>query len=174
MTTSYLRFLAFADGETLGQVGDIVCRPDLVRTLRHIARYGVSSFYRGPIADLIEADMIRGGGFVRKSDLAELRIKEVSPLHTNYRGTDVYTVPQPGGGTPVIEALNILETYPSAFLAEDSVERHHVLVETFRIALADRGMAPESPDQLRPEPNSRAHQGARTETARGPDHSQER
>jgi len=149
MTTDYLRFLAFADGETLGQVGDIVCRPDLVRTLRHIARYGVSSFYRGRIADLIEADMIGGGGFVRKSDLAALRIKEVDPLHTNYRGTDVYTVPQPGGGTPVIEALNILETYPSAFLAEDSVERHHVLIETFRIALADRGLASESVDPLR-------------------------
>jgi gamma-glutamyltranspeptidase/glutathione hydrolase len=153
MTTDYLRFLAFADGETLGQVGDIVCRPDLVRTLRHIARYGVSSFYRGRIADQIEADMIRGGGFLRKSDLASLRIKEVYPLHTTYRGTDVYTVPKPGGGAPVIEALNILETYPSDFLAQDSVERHHVLVESFRIALADRGMAPESPDQLRPEPS---------------------
>jgi len=148
LTSGYLRFIAFADGATLGQTGDIICRPDLSRTLRHIARYGVSSFYRGHIADLIEADMIRGGGFLRKTDLAMLRIREVQPLHTTYRGFDVFTIPQPGGGTPVIEALNILETFPGNFLAEDTVKRHHALIETFRIALADRSLTSADAGQL--------------------------
>jgi len=151
LTTEYLRFIAMEDGATIAQPGDIVCRPDLARTLRHIARYGVSSFYRGHIADLIEADMIKGGGFVRKSDLVRLRVRETYPLHTTYRGTEVFTVRPPGGGTPVIEALNILETFPSDFLAEDTVERHHALIETIRIALADRGLAPQGPFQMRPD-----------------------
>ena len=153
LTSGYLRFIAFADGATLGQTGDIICRPDLSRTLRHIARYGVSSFYRGHIADLIEADMIRGGGFLRKTDLAMLRIREVQPLHTTDRGVDVFTIPRPGGGTPVIEALNILETFPGDFLAEDTVERHHTLIETFRIALADRSLTSADAGRLGPEPS---------------------
>ena len=151
LASRYLRLTALANATTLGQPGDVVCRPELARTLRHIAHYGVSSFYRGPIADLIEADMIRNGGFVRKIDLAMLRVKEVHPLHTTYRGAHVFTVPPPGGGFSVIEALNILETFPSAFLAENTVARHHALIETFRIALADRGLAPGLDDPLRKE-----------------------
>ena len=106
-TTEYLRFIAMKDGLNPGQPGDLVCRPDLARTLRHIARYGVASFYRGPLADVIEADMIRGGGFLRKADLAKYRVKEVSPIRTTYRGASVFSVPRPGGGTAVIEAFTI-------------------------------------------------------------------
>ena len=137
-----LRLTALANGTTLRQAGDVVCRPELARTLQYIAYNGVSSFYRGPIADLIEADMIRNGGFVRKTDLAMLRVKDVYPIHSTYRGTQVFTVAPPGGGSSVIEALNILETFPGDFLAENTAARHHVLLETFRIALADRGLAP--------------------------------
>jgi gamma-glutamyltranspeptidase/glutathione hydrolase len=141
LASRHLRLTALANGTTLGRPGDVLCRPNLARTLQFVARYGVSSFYPGPVADLIEADMLRQGGFLRKVDLVMLRVKEVRPLRTTYRGHDVFTVPPPGGGTAVIEALNILETFQSAFLARDTVDRHHVLLETFRIALADRGLA---------------------------------
>ncbi len=143
VSSESLRFIAFSDGETLGAPGEVVTNPDLARTLRHIAQYGVASFYQGAIANLIEGDMIRGGGFLRKADLASLRVRPTQPLHTTYRGADVFTVPPPGGGTPVLEALNILETFPSDFLAGDTVERHHVFIEAFRIALADRWLVPE-------------------------------
>jgi len=151
LASHHLRLTALTNGTTLGQPGDVVCRPELVRTLRHIAHYGVSSFYRGIIADLIEADMIRNGGFIRKSDLVMLRIKETYPVHTSYRGAHIFSVPPPGGGASIIESLNILETFPSDFLAEDTVARHHALIETFRIALADRGLAPGLVDSLRKE-----------------------
>ena len=140
LASRHLRLTALTNGTTLGQPGDVVCRPDLSRTLRHIADYGVSSFYRGLIADLIEADMIRNGGFIRKSDLVMLRVKETPPVHTTYREAHIFSIPPPGGGTAVIESLNILETFPSDFLADDTVARHHALIETFRIALADRGL----------------------------------
>lgn len=137
----YLRLTALSNGKTLGRSGDLLCRPELAKTLRFVARYGATSFYRGPIADVVEADMIRNGGFLRKVDLAALRVREVPPLHTTYRGNEVFTVPPPGGGLAVIEALNILETFQSDFLARDTVDRHHVLLEAFRISLADRGLA---------------------------------
>jgi gamma-glutamyltranspeptidase/glutathione hydrolase len=136
-----LRGIAFRGGKRAGYPGETLCRYDLARTLRRIARDGVDAFYLGGIADEIEADMIRGGGFLRKTDLAMLRIEETQPLHTSYRGASVVTVPPPGGGAAVIEACNILETFPRDFLAQDSAARHHVLLEAFRIALADRAMA---------------------------------
>jgi gamma-glutamyltranspeptidase/glutathione hydrolase len=148
LSSGYLRGITYPDGDNVGQVGKLVCRPDLAQTLRRIARDGVRTFYRGRMADQIEDDMIRNGGFLRKTDLARLRVKEVLPVHTTYRDVDVLTFPPPGGGTALVEVLNILESFPTNFLAEDTAARHHVLLETFRIALADRGLAPANSDPL--------------------------
>jgi gamma-glutamyltranspeptidase/glutathione hydrolase len=136
-SSPYMRSLIFEDGRTIGKPGDRHRQPDLAKTLRRIAGEGVRSFYFGGIANEIEADMIRGGGFVRKHDLTRVSVREVLPLHTKYRGFDVYSFPRPGGGAGVVVALNILETYPSDFLAENSAERHHVFLEAFRIAAVD-------------------------------------
>lgn len=149
LASKSLRGIAFKDGYSAGQPGEIVCRSDLARTLKRIARDGVEVFYRGGIADEIETDMIRNGGFLRKADLAMYRVREVPPLHTTYRGVDIFSVPPPAGGTAVIEALNILETFPRELFAGDTVARCHALIETFRIALADRGLASDSAGPLR-------------------------
>jgi gamma-glutamyltranspeptidase/glutathione hydrolase len=133
----YMQHLAMEDGRTIGNPGDHICEPDLANTYRRIAVEGVWSFYAGSIADEIEDDMIRGGSFLRKSDLARVRIREVQPLHTTYRGYDVYTFPPPGGGAHVVFILNLVETYPSDFVAQFSVERNHVFIETCRIAAVD-------------------------------------
>jgi len=140
LASDSLREIAFRGGDSAGKVGEILCRSDLAQTLRRIAHDGADAFYHGSIADEIEADMIRSGGFLRKADLAMYRVREVPPLHTTYRGADIFTVPRPAGGTAVIEALNILETFPREFFAGDTVARYHTLIETFRIALADRGL----------------------------------
>ena len=136
--SNYFRFLVMDDGETIGKPGDRFCNYDLARTLRRIAKEGVSSFYRGTIADQIEADMVSNGGNLRKGDLARLRVTENPPVSTTYRGVEVLTVPPPGGGDALVESLDILETFPSEFLAEDSLDRHHATIEAARIARADR------------------------------------
>jgi gamma-glutamyltranspeptidase/glutathione hydrolase len=158
MTSSdYLRYLTMADGRTIGKPGDRHCAPDLATTFRTIADEGVQSFYFGSIARRIEEDMIRGGGFLRRSDLASVRAREVQPLHTTYRGFDVYTFPPPGGGAGVIAALNLLETYPSKFLAEDTVERHQVVLEVFRIAAANARTASNLRNHFGPHPLSKGY-----------------
>ena len=161
-SSSYMSLLSMEDGRTIGTEGDHNCRPDLANTYRQIAARGVRDFYRGNIADAIEADMIRGGGFLRKSDLVALRIRESRPLHTNYRGFDVYTLPPPGGGAGVIAILNILENYPSDFLAQDSPERHHTFIEAFRIAEIDASMVSSRLASPGVNPLSKSHARDRT------------
>jgi gamma-glutamyltranspeptidase/glutathione hydrolase len=159
----YLRYHTMEDGQTIGEPGDLHCQADTAATLRTIASEGVHSFYFGSIASRIEEDMVRGGGFVRRADLASVRIREVQPLHTTYRGFDVSTFPPPGGGAGVIAALNLLENYPSEFLAEDSVDRHHVMLETFRIAAADSRAAANLRTHLGPHPLSKGYARTRAE-----------
>jgi gamma-glutamyltranspeptidase/glutathione hydrolase len=134
----YGPYLIMEDGRTIGKPGDIHCQPDLARTLRRLAVEGVDSFYRGSIADEIEANMIASGGFLRKADLVMYRVRERPPARGTYRDVEVLTVGAPGGGETLIEALNIMETFEPDFLASDTLERHHTLVEAFRIAGADR------------------------------------
>jgi len=149
LRSGYLRLIAFDDQSlsdrpqdedaAIGRPGDLRCRPELAATLRRIQRSGAASFYRGEIADQIEADMIANGGFVRKTDLAMLRVRETQPVSTTYRGFHVIGFPSPGGGPIVIRALNILESFPIAELAEYSPRRLQLLLEATRVAYADRG-----------------------------------
>ena len=53
---------------------DVLRQPDLGRSLRLIAKDGPAAFYRGAIAQAIDAARWqRTGGFLRASDLARLR-----------------------------------------------------------------------------------------------------
>jgi gamma-glutamyltranspeptidase/glutathione hydrolase len=137
-SSAYLSHLVMEDGETVGQPGDLICNHDLANTLRLIALHGPDTFYRGEIASRMERDILANGGSLRKTDLAMLRIRERPPAKTTYRGTEVLSVPAPGGGETLAEALNILETFPKEFLKKDSLERHHTFIEAIRIAIADR------------------------------------
>ena len=64
-------------------------------------------------------------------------MRELAPLRGSYRDTELLAVPHPSIGGAVIEALNILETYPSDFFNHDSVDRLQVLAEAFHIATVD-------------------------------------
>jgi gamma-glutamyltranspeptidase/glutathione hydrolase len=137
-TSTYLPFLLMEDGKTVGEPGDRICNEHLAETYRRIAREGASTFYRGRIADEIEADMKRNGGNLRKGDLVRYRVIERIPVSTTYRGLEIQSVPPPGGGDTLVHALNILENFPSDLLAENSLTRQQTLIEAFRIALNDR------------------------------------
>jgi gamma-glutamyltranspeptidase/glutathione hydrolase len=137
LQTASLKHFVLIEGETPPSTSTLQCRPVLANTLRRIAIGGSNEFYRGSIAAEIETDMIRRGGFIRRHDLAMLRIGEVTPLRGTYRGTEVLALPHPSMGGAVIQALNILEQYSPEFFDQNTVERHQVVAETFHIATAD-------------------------------------
>jgi gamma-glutamyltranspeptidase/glutathione hydrolase len=137
LKSDHLKFLVLEDGKTPPSTKALQRRPDLAITLRRIAAGGSNEFYRGSIAAEIEADMAERGGFVSRDDLGIVRVREVAPLRGAYRGVEVLTFPHPSMGGAVIEALNILEQYPSDFLDSETVDRHQVFAEAFHMAIAD-------------------------------------
>src|SRR5256884_2739696 len=65
--------------------GDIFKNPALARTLRLIGERGRDGFYKGEVADKIDAFMRANGGFLRKTDF-ENNSTWVEPISANYRG----------------------------------------------------------------------------------------
>ncbi|MDG1878474.1 MAG: gamma-glutamyltransferase [Acidimicrobiales bacterium] len=129
----YLR----ADG-TLKRLGDRITNPDLGRTLRRIAEGGADVFYRGEIADEIDADMQANGGLLCRADLEWYATVRGAPLHGTYRDTDVFTNRPPGGGVMLVEMLNILECFDLAALGHNTTEYIRTVCEAMKVATSDK------------------------------------
>jgi gamma-glutamyltranspeptidase/glutathione hydrolase len=127
--------------------GEILVQADLANTLELIAKHGPDAFYRGPIADLIVAEMERGGGLVDAESLAAYKPAVREPVRGTYRGYDIVSMPPPSsGGVHIVQMLNILENFPVASLGYGSADSFHLLTETFRLAYADRSEHLGDPD----------------------------
>jgi gamma-glutamyltranspeptidase/glutathione hydrolase len=121
-------------------------QPDLARTLQLISDSGPDVFYRGQIADLIVAEMERGGGLISKEDLRDYRPKWRTPIQLGYRGRTVFSMPPASsGGVTMGQILNIMEGYDTlgAFGTPQYV---HLLVEAMRRAFMDRNRWLGDPD----------------------------
>jgi len=118
--------------------GDIFKNPALAKTLRLIAEKGQDVFYRGEIADKIDAFMRANGGFLRKIDLEKHASTWVEPVSTNYRGYDVFELPPNGQGIAALQILNILEEFDLRVMGRNSPETLHTMIEAKKIAWADR------------------------------------
>ena len=135
----------FANGMPLA-TGAVLRQPDLARTLRRIADGGARAFYTGETADLIVAEMHRGGGIITKADLAAYRAIWREPLRGRYRGYSLITMPPPSsGGVVVLETLNILEGF-GPLPAFASTAYTHAVAEAFRRAFVDRNTLLGDPD----------------------------
>ncbi|MFC9860310.1 MULTISPECIES: gamma-glutamyltransferase [unclassified Streptomyces] len=139
----------FLPGGRLPVVGSVFKNPDLARTYRELGREGVDELYRGELADDIvrtvrrppvdpRADRVVRPGDLTGKDLKAYRALRQDPTKVGYRGLDVYGMaPSSSGGTSVGEALNILES--TDLSRAGKVQYLHRLIESSRIAFADRG-----------------------------------
>ena len=118
--------------------GDIFKNPDLAKTLRLIGEKGRDAFYKGEIADKIDAFMRGNGGFLRKIDFEKHTSTRVEPVSTSYRGYDVFELPPNGQGIATLQMLNILEGFDLRAMGRNSPDALHTMVEAKKIAWADR------------------------------------
>ena len=130
-------------------VGTILRNPDMARAYEQIARYGAKGFYRGPIAQAIEAasqnppiaptaNHVWRKGLITQDDIARYRAPERAPTRIGYKGLDVWGMgPPSSGGSTMGEALNILEGYSP--LGASRTQALHRFLEASRYSFADRG-----------------------------------
>jgi gamma-glutamyltranspeptidase/glutathione hydrolase len=122
--------------------------PDLARTYRLLADWGVNSFYRGEIAramvNTVQSPptvenppfaVLPGEMTLADLDRYELRVRP--PVVTAYQGHKIFGMGLPSsGGITVAQALELLEGVDLA--AMDPVSVLHYLIEAQRLAYADR------------------------------------
>jgi gamma-glutamyltranspeptidase / glutathione hydrolase len=123
---------------------------ELAKTLRAIASEGPAPFYRGRIAELLVAEIERGGGLLDAEDLAAYEAKWRPVFRRSFCGRDVYSVPFPSAGGLIAQlSLGMMEAEGGLDLPPDSAERLALLARVFRLAFALRRNLAGDPDDLK-------------------------
>ncbi|MGH8135621.1 MAG: gamma-glutamyltransferase family protein [Steroidobacteraceae bacterium] len=137
------------------EAGEIFRQPDLAATLRKLVEAEARAlaagktrkeaimaayerFYRGDIADEFVKSVQEQGGLITKSDLADWRVEFEEPVHTNYRGIDVYKLDRWVQGPVMLQALNILENFDLNSMGYNSARYIHTVYQAMNLAYADR------------------------------------
>ena len=135
--------------------GEIFRQPDLAATLRQLVETEAAAleagksrkealmaaydrFYRGDIADEFVRAVQEQGGLITKDDLGRWRVEFEEPVHTNYRGIDVYKLDRWVQGPALLQSLNILENFDLGAMGYNSASYIHTVYQAMNLAFADR------------------------------------
>lgn len=132
-----------------GQVpkpGDIFCSEAHANTLELLGKTRSEAFYRGELAEKIDAFSQQTGGYLRAEDLAAYQPEWVTPISVNYRGYDVWEIPPNGQGMVALMALNILKGFD--FTERDTLQTHHKQIEAIKLAFTDGKKYITQPDHM--------------------------
>jgi gamma-glutamyltranspeptidase/glutathione hydrolase len=131
--------------------GQLHKQPELAATLRRIAENGVDEFYKGETAELIVAEMERGGGLITMADLAAYTAVWREPLRADWRGYEIVSAPLPSsGGFALIQLLKIRDylSHHFADVPHNSAQYVHLVAEIEKRVFADRGEYLGDPDYV--------------------------
>jgi gamma-glutamyltranspeptidase/glutathione hydrolase len=109
-------------------------------------------FYEGDIADEFVRGVKEQGGLITKSDLANWKPIEEEPLHTSYKGIEVYKMQQWTQGPMLLQALNMLENFDLRSMGYNSPKYIHTLYQVLNKCFADRDFYYGDPYKLPKEP----------------------
>jgi len=136
-------------------IGEIFRQPDLAATLRKLVAAEAQAlaqgknrhdaimaaydrFYRGDIAREIVRSVREQGGLFTLDDLASWRVRIEEPLHTSYRGIEVYKLNVWQQGPAMLQALNILENFDLKSMGYNSPRYINTVYQAMSLAFADR------------------------------------
>lgn len=148
------------------RVGSLMKNPDLARTIRYMIaaerqalaagkgraeaiRAARDAFYKGDPARAIDKTFRELGGLMRYEDLAAYTGKWMAPLHTTYRGYDVYAPSGWSQAPRMILALNVLETFDVKSLGYMTPDYIHVISQALNLAMSDSHKWVGDPDFVR-------------------------
>ena len=145
------------------RTGEIFRQPNLAATLRALAAaeqkalqagatraQGIQAardaFYKGSIAQRITAAVREAGGVMSDEDLASYRGKVEEPATVTYRGYAVYKAGFWNQGPVLLQTLRLLEGFDLARMGAGSADAIHTIVESVKLAYADRDRYYGDPD----------------------------
>ena len=128
-------------------IGSLWKQPDLAETLKRIRDGGRDGFYKGKTAALIAQDMANNNGLITEADLASYRAVEREPVTGKFRGYDIVSAPPPSsGGVHIVQMLKLLDPYPLEEMGHNSAQYLHHVIESMKLAYADRAKHLGDPD----------------------------
>ncbi|RYF47439.1 MAG: gamma-glutamyltransferase, partial [Cytophagaceae bacterium] len=134
------------DGRTWAK-GDTLLQADLGKTLRRIQTQGRNGFYAGETAQLVAAEMQRGGGLISETDLANYQAIWREPIRQGYKNFNVITMPPTSsGGVALVQLLRYIEPYPIRRWGWNRDSTVQVMIEAERRVYADRAKFLGDPD----------------------------
>ena len=140
------------DGTAL-PVGTVVRNPAFAAFLEQLAARGPDSFYVGPNAQAVAAEVgnaARNPAPMTAGDLATYDSKPRPSLCGLYRGYRICGMgPSSSGGTTVFAILKQLERFDLAGLGPRNPVSWHLIAESMRLAYADRDYYLADPDFVR-------------------------
>ncbi|HXD79162.1 MAG TPA: gamma-glutamyltransferase [Puia sp.] len=108
------------------------------KTRKEAIYAAMDRFYKGDIA----REFVRGcqeqGGLITMDDLAQWKPVEEEPLHTDYKGVEVYKLQQWTQGPAMLQALNILENFNLRDMGYNSARYINTVYQAMSLAFADR------------------------------------
>jgi gamma-glutamyltranspeptidase / glutathione hydrolase len=135
--------------------GDLLKNPDYAGTLRKLVeaeqqatskgasrsaaiKAAFDRFYKGDIAQEFDRFFRENGGVLRASDLASYEPRWSEPLHTTYRGYDVFSNPSTSrGGFEVLMQASLVEGFDLRSFGPQSPKALHAAIEAIKVAKAD-------------------------------------
>ena len=143
--------------------GEMFHQPELATTLRKLVEAESSAlkagkdrkaaiyaaydrFYRGDIAREFVRGVQAAGGLITLQDLDHWKVKIEEPVHTSYKGIEVYKLTTWVQGPVMLQALNILENFDLKSMGYDSTRYIHTLYQAMNLAYADRDFYYGDPD----------------------------
>jgi gamma-glutamyltranspeptidase/glutathione hydrolase len=146
--------LFFPGGHPL-EPGQLFKNPDLATTLKKVVaaeqaalkekksrvealQAAFDRFYKGDIAQEFDRFFRQNQGYITAADLAGYKPIWSEPLHSTYRGYDIYSSPATSrGGFEIEMALNLVEPYDLAKMGAGSPQALHLLIEAIKLSKSD-------------------------------------
>ena len=127
------------DTSEVWKAGELLIQTELAETLKRIRDQGRDGFYRGKTADLVAAEMQRGGGWITAQDMTNYHAVWRKPMLGKYRGYDLISMPPPSsGGIALFQLLGMVEHHSFAKSGFHSPAHIHLFTEAERRVYADR------------------------------------
>lgn len=138
----------------------------MAATMEALARDGLDSFYRGPLATLIADDLANVGSLVGPVDLESYRATRTTPLQLTHSTGTIFNTPPPTQGLISLAILALLDRVGLAGVAADSADHIHLVVEATKQAFGLRDRYITDPAHMTVVPQSLLDSGHLDEMAR--------